>query len=273
MAKGKGKRPSEMKEEIAEGETKNDSAGSAPKLDESAFAGLRQTIEQRLKNENESKQQKENKKKNNTGGKNPNKNSTNDAKSAKDKSKDNKHTPVVKQDTNKGKKRGNDGEVIPKREENDRVKIQPRDGDENDILHKEILALGGTHEDFDLLANVDSEEEIDVSADVSTNPKNKTEESSIRNELSKILQQAGHVAPDDIESESDEKSGSDEESEHDEESNSEEGESDQDSPPPPAPKGEGEEPKKKKASKESSTEPEPILPKAFAKLVSAFLSL
>ncbi|BDD54732.1 hypothetical protein MPDQ_003372 [Monascus purpureus] len=273
MAKNKGKRSSRANTDIPNGgvslnnESNNTGGADAlPKLDESAFAGLRQKIEQRLKSENESKQRKlnNNNKSKKDADKDPSKKKNEDSKK-----------PGSKEDSTKGKKRDRNGEVIAREDKNNDRKGQStsKDGNEDDDLRREILALGGTEEDFDLLANVDSESEVEAATDASVKSKNKTDETSLRNELAKILEAAGHVVPDDVEDE-DENDDEDNAEDEDEsaEYSSEAGGSTEDNisdveeevPSVAAPKAANEPAQKKKAAKEST--PEPVLPKEYLKL-------
>lgn len=280
MAKNKGKRSSRANTDIPNGgvslnnESNNTGGADAlPKLDESAFAGLRQKIEQRLKSENESKQRKlnNNNKSKKDADKDPSKKKNEDSKK-----------PGSKEDSTKGKKRDRNGEVIAREDKNNDRKGQStsKDGNEDDDLRREILALGGTEEDFDLLANVDSESEVEAATDASVKSKNKTDETSLRNELAKILEAAGHVVPDDVEDE-DENDDEDNAEDEDEsaEYSSEAGGSTEDNisdveeevPSVAAPKAANEPAQKKKAAKEST--PEPVLPKEYLKLVSIHLDI
>jgi ribosome biogenesis protein MAK21 len=91
------------------------------------------------------------------------------------------------QKTNQGKKRNRNGDVIDKPEKDGKAQTETED----DILRKEILALGGSKEDFDLLANVNSDSEVEESA----SKKAGSEEDSLRKELSKLLKDVGQYNP------------------------------------------------------------------------------
>lgn len=284
MARNKGKRSSGANTDIPNGgvslnNESNNTGGAValPKLDESAFAGLRQKIEQRLKSENESKQRKLN---------NNNKSKKDADKDASKKKNGDSKKPGSKEDSTKGKKRDRNGEVIAREDKNNDRKGQStsKDGNEDHDLRREILALGGTEEDFDLLANVDSESEVEAVADASAKSKKKTDETSLRNELAKILEAAGHVVPNDVEGEDenvDEDNAEDEADNEDEsaENSSEAGGNSEDNisdveeevPSVAAPKAANEPAQKKKAAKEST--PEPVLPKEYSKLVSIHLDI
>ncbi|RAL10467.1 RNA-binding ribosome biosynthesis protein MAK21 [Aspergillus homomorphus CBS 101889] len=276
MAKGKGKGSSGANNTIPDGgvavNNTNAGADALPQLEESAFAGLRQKIEQRLKDQNNAKQ----------------------------KSKNGKGKPAAPADTpkknqevapkfepkqaagsdrnNKGKKRDRNGDVIAGEEKKDLGKGKSKNKeDSDDVLRQEILALGGTEEDLDLLAGVDSESEVEDATEKKS--KSKSEEDSLRKELASMLAAAGQVVPDDIaddeveeeEEEEDvaEESGDNDEDDEDEigeieddaeddELEEDEEEVSEDEPPTPAPKED------KKAAKQAA--PENIFPKEFAKL-------
>ncbi|RHZ43572.1 RNA-binding ribosome biosynthesis protein MAK21 [Aspergillus thermomutatus] len=253
MAKGKGKSSSGANA-VPVADSK--SAGeSLPQLEEGAFAGLRQRIEQKLKDEQAAKQHKSKNKKNQNVDK---------ATPKKENEAGPKFEPKreIKSDkNNKGKKRDRNGEVIAREEKKD-------GGKEDDTLRQEILALGGTEEDFDLLAGVDSESEVEVAQETQKKSKNKSEEDSLRNELSAMLAAAGQVVPDDIEDE-DEVTGAsgserEEEEEEDDVQQSEDGDQSEAEKASSAPVAKKAEPPKKEKAKE--TAPENIFPKEFSKL-------
>lgn len=248
-------------------------AESLPQLEESAFAGLRQKIEQRLKDQNNAKQKSKNGKGKSAPADTPKKNQPVASKpQPKQTSADDKN--------NKGKKRDRNGDVIAGEATKDIGKGKPKskeDGD--DVLRQEILALGGTEEDLDLLAGVDSESEVEDATEKKS--KGKSEDDFLRKELASMLAAAGQVVPDDLED--DEVEGEDEEEEEeedededeetggievdaeDDEEDVEEDEEDasEDEPPTPAPKED------KKAVKQAA--PENIFPKEFSKLVSQLI--
>lgn len=266
MAKGKGKRSSGVTGTAADARAPSAKPQITPdmsQLDESAFAGLRQTIEQRLKNQSSSK------------GKSK---------------KDNKPqasieiTPTKmgqstalrtgkKQDSTQGKKRDRNGDVIARegKKGGKNKQTKPEDSkDEEEIatLRQEILALGGTEEDLELLAGVDSESEVEG---VSSKG-NKGGDNDLRKELSKMLEAAGHVVPDDLEDEEAEEEMEDdleanEESDEDEEENTGSEDvidiSDIDDTPPA---------KESKAKATKSKEPEVVVPKEYSKLVSSVIN-
>lgn len=224
MAKGKGKRSSRADTAIPDGGVAvNDSnAGTeaAPQIEESAFAGLRQKIEQRLKDQNNAKQQKS---------KNKSKGDSKDTPK-----KENAPKPAPTQDSkkanddNKGKKRDRNGDVIAKEEKTSGKGKQskPNGENENDALRQEILALGGTEEDLDLVAGVGSESETEDKADAPKKQSNKSNDDSLRKELSSMLAAAGQVVPDDLED--DEEEGEEEEADGGEEEEEKEEEEDGD---------------------------------------------
>lgn len=280
MAKGKGKRasgadiPSSNPTSVPNNQ---DISGDAlPQLEENAFAGLRQKIEQRLK-EGATKQKAKN---------NKPKPGADDAKKTNDNAKpDTKAKSSDK--NNKGKKRDRSGEVIAQDEKKPQ-KSKSDKGDTDDTLRQEILALGGTEEDFDLLAEVDSEAE-------DTKPKTSqgSGDDSLRKELSGILAAAGQVVPEDLPDEQeeveaegdddnneedaeDEEDGEDEEEQDEDEADLEDEdeaeeaeaelvdkESNADQSSDEAPPQEAKQPEAKE------TVPETMFPKEFSKLVSS----
>lgn len=277
MAKNKGKRSSG--ENVASpdgGVSLNDSnsgAASLPNLGEGAFAGLRQKIEQKLKNESAPKQKPKGKPKD----------ASNDTPK---KAKDSPAKPAPKQESNKnkGKKRDRNGDVIARDEKKAGKNKQPKPAskDDNDTLRQEILALGGTQEDFDLLAGVGSGSEVEDAAD-SSKSKKKSDDDSLRKELSSMLAAAGQAVPEDLNGEEEVEDNAEEGEDGEEES--EDGDQDgerggnmeanisdveEETPPVPSPEPVKEKPKKAALKEPARVEPETILPKAYSKLVSAF---
>ncbi|CAG8087357.1 unnamed protein product [Penicillium olsonii] len=185
MAKGKGKRSSDANETAG-------AAAPAPATDttvmpdESAFAGLRQKIEQRLKNQNQ----------NSGKGRKDNKSSAPAKEAPTMKGKQSPAKPSRPQDSAQGKKRDRNGEVIARDEKKggkDRHEkpkgSKKSNGDET--LRQEILAMGGTEEDLDLLAGVDSESEVE--GEVAQG------DDDLRKQLASMLEAAGQVVPEDLE--------------------------------------------------------------------------
>ncbi|KAJ5370491.1 Ribosome biogenesis protein NOC1 [Penicillium cataractarum] len=268
MAKGKGKRQSGANETLADAGVSVSKPESAPEiempqLDEGAFAGLRQKIEQRLKDQSSGKGKKKNDKSNAPAQKIP-------------ATKEKQDTPKAgkkQEGSAQGKKRDRNGDVIARDEKKGGKSKQEKPGlganksNSDDTLRQEILALGGTEEDLELLADVDSESEVEGT---SYKPKAKGGDDDLRKELSKMLEAAGHVVPEDLaEDEVEEEAEAEDDLEEEEEAQDEgsEGDSEETSEPedddseasdveeaPPAPK----EVKKK--------EPEVVIPKEFAKL-------
>lgn len=273
MAKGKGKRSSGVTAVAPEGGANDSNAGAnaVPQFEESAFAGLRQKIEQRVKDQNAAKQKPKNNKKD----------APNDTPKKNNESTPKFDTKRNDTDKNKGKKRDRNGEVIAREDKNASGKdksSKSKEADQSDALRQEILALGGTEEDYDMLAGVDSESEVEDAKNTSKGSGSKSEEDALRKELSGILAAAGQVVPDDIADDEEDEAGQDEEEEDDEEdveddevdldsgdeNDSEEADqesSDEDVPPTPAAK----EPTKNEKAKNSA---EPPLPKEYSKLVS-----
>ena len=274
MAKGKGKRSSGADTAIPDGGVAvNDSnAGTeaAPQIEESAFAGLRQKIEQRLKDQNNAKQQKS---------KNKSKGDSKDTPK-----KENALKPAPTQDSkkanndNKGKKRDRNGDVIAKEEKTSGKSkpSKPSGEDENDALRQEILALGGTEEDLDLVAGVGSESETEDKADAPKKHSNKSNDDSLRKELTNMLAAAGQVVPDDLED--DEEEGEEEEADGDgeeeqeedgddksdeQEDDAEEEVSDADEEAAPVPSAKA----TKESAKKEPVKSEDYVPKEYSKLV------
>ncbi|KAL4886582.1 CBF/Mak21 family-domain-containing protein [Aspergillus karnatakaensis] len=269
MAKGKGKQSANANSapatEAAKSKATDGGADALPQIEESAFAGLRQKIEQRLKDGATKQKTKNNKTKPAAvEDANPTKNTPtkSDSKPRFDSSKD-----------VKGKKRDRNGEVIEKKEDKKVQKPKGEESNDNDTLRQEILALGGTEEDFEMLAGVDSEEEVE-DADTKKS-RGKSSEDSLRKELASMLAAAGQVVPEDIadedveevEDEEDEEDDEDEvEEEEEEETNA--GEDEESSPEEEASEDEAPlQPTKQPAKKEiKETVPETVFPKEFAKL-------
>ncbi|KAL4939975.1 hypothetical protein BDV06DRAFT_197701 [Aspergillus oleicola] len=260
MAKGKGKRPAPANTTgannipLAANNKTNAGADVLPQMEENAFAGLRQKIEQRLKEGATKQKSKNNKSK--TSPSEDTKNTKNNAAKFDSKRKNDSDKNV------KGKKRDRNGEVISRDEKKD-GKIQKAKSDNvdnDDVLRQEILALGGTEEDLDLIAGVDSEDEVEA-ADAFKKSKGSAED-SLRKELSAMLAAAGQVVPDDLEDEDVEEDDEEDEGEEEEESGDDLS-SPEDEPSDEEPEPEVKQPKKKEVKE---TAPETIFPKEFSKL-------
>ncbi|KAF3028342.1 hypothetical protein E8E15_001779 [Penicillium rubens] len=187
MAAGKGKRSSGANEVAPATSTSAPATETTPSMpDESAFAGLRQKIEQRLKNQNQSTGK---------GKKDNTKPSAPAANASANKGKQSPAKPSRPQDSAQGKKRDRNGEVIAREQNNGGMNKQekPKGGkksNEDETLRQEIMAMGGTEEDLDLLAGVDSESEVEgESGNV---------DDDLRKQLSSMLEAAGHVVPEDL---------------------------------------------------------------------------
>jgi ribosome biogenesis protein MAK21 len=269
MAKGKGKQSSGANSVPVKGNALKDApkaeveADAFPQIEESAFAGLRQKIEQRLK-DGASKQKSKNNKSKPVPVEDAKKSKQNPAKSdLKSKSGSDKN--------NQGKKRDRNGDVIARDEKKQDKSQKPATKDGDDTLRQEILALGGTEEDFEMLAEVDSEDEED--AGTPKKPQGKSDDASLRKQLSSILAAAGQFVPDDLEDEDVEEDvdgdEDDEEVDEDEDDDDEEEESEEvaesDELPEEPPKKESKQPAKKEVKQ---SEPEVVFPKEFSKLVS-----
>jgi ribosome biogenesis protein MAK21 len=187
MAKNKGKRPAGAEPAIANGDTtgKSTSDESFPSLDESALANLTQNIAQKLQSATGASKGSQKKPNNSPSNAKKSKNSIQQSKSG--------------QKAHQGKKRDRNGEVIAREGEEGKNKpSKPHSDSKNDALRQEILALGGSKDDFDLLADVDSESEVEDSAN---GTKGQQDEGLLRKELAKLLKDAGHIEPDVIEEE------------------------------------------------------------------------
>ncbi|KAJ5098805.1 CCAAT-binding factor [Penicillium argentinense] len=267
MPKGKGKRSSGAQEAVPDAGpsvSATQATLAEPQIDEGAFAGLRQKIEQRLKDQNSGKGK----------SKKDNKPQASIETSPPKKEKNAAPKADKKQDSAQGKKRNRNGDVIAREEKGGKNKQEKsagsKKGASDDTLRQEIIALGGTEEDLDLLAGVDSESEVEGAAS-----KKKGGDDDLRKELSKMLEAAGHVVPEDLpdeeveeedEREEEEEADDDEEDEEDDaaEDDIEDASDDVDEKAedsfeesdiedaPPAPK---------------QREPEAHIPKEFAKLV------
>ena len=264
MAKGKGKRSSSANETVANvgvftSQTESAPDTQMPQLDEGAFAGLRQKIEQRLKDQSSGK------------GKSKKNDKSNAPVQKSSATKDKQGTSQAgnkQEDSAHGKKRDRNGDVIARdqkkagKSKQDKPAAGAKKCNSNDTLRQEILALGGTEEDLELLADVDSESEVEGT---SSKSKSKGGDDDLRKELSKMLEAAGHVVPDDlaedeVEDELEEEDAQDEGSDGDSEETSEpENDESEDSDTEEAQPA----PTETKAKKE----PEVVVPKEFAKLV------
>jgi ribosome biogenesis protein MAK21 len=267
MAKGKGKRESGANEDLQKGGASATDSQSAdiPQFDDGAFAGLRQKIEQRLNNQSSGKGKSKKDKKPQP--------SIETAKKEKDTPKAGKN-----QGSAQGKKRDRNGDVIAREEQKGDQKKQgksegPKKSIKNDTLREEILALGGTEEDLDLLDGVDSESEVEGAPSKGK----KGGDEDLRKELSKMLEAAGHVVPDDLEddeAEAEEEDAEAEAEDEDEEDDIEEDDIEEADDGSEADSEDASEPEESDIEeappvKPTKKEPEVVVPKEFAKLVSA----
>lgn len=282
MAKGKGKRQSGASETLADAGVSVSQPESAPEiqmpqLDEGAFAGLRQKIEQRLKDQSSGKGKKKNDKSNAPTQKTP-------------ATKEKQDTPKAgkkQEGSAQGKKRDRNGDVIARDEKKGGNPKQEKPGagakksNSDDTLRQEILALGGTEEDLELLADVDSGSEVEGT---SYKPKAKGGDDDLRKELSKMLEAAGHVVPEDlaedeVEEEEEEEEEVEEEAEAEDDLEEEtaqdegsEGDSEETSETEDADSEDSDIEEAPAAPKEvKKKEPEVVVPKEFAKLVCDIL--
>jgi ribosome biogenesis protein MAK21 len=152
-------------------------------LDENTLASLRQKIEQRLASTNASTK---------ISSKNKHITLTEAAKK-----KGLQQHVRDKQNINKGKKRNHNGEIIAGEQLEVTARRPPTLGkkDRDSDLRNEILALGGDDDDFELLAQVDPEGQEGDFVEVSAKSDGRINEDTLRRELSKMIQSAGHVEP------------------------------------------------------------------------------
>lgn len=239
MAKNKNKTSAGVEKSAAASKSKDALDENFISFDAGTLASLTKNIEARLKGDNNKKNNKgtngASEKKGAKGPKSPA--SKPSGKGRADKPVENSRPP---QKSFQGKKRDRNGAVIEKAENKEKTekaqkagkpqKTNSQDddpGDEDDVLRKEILALGGSKEDFDLLAGVDSDEEVEGS----TQTKPSSDEDALRKELSKLLKGSGQYQaeiPDDQVSEEEEEDDDDDEEEaSDEEEDKEESEAEE----------------------------------------------
>lgn len=169
MAKGKGKRRSEdgtansSKSKAASA----DSGANLPDISEGALANLTKNIEQKLQGNENSKSGPRKK------AASRNNEETHRAANA---------TPAGK----KGKKRDRNGKVIAENNSTGTDESKPPTGE--GALEQEIYAIGGSREDYDLLAAVESDSEVDGSDGSSRKQGGKrTENDSLRKDIAKLL--------------------------------------------------------------------------------------
>jgi ribosome biogenesis protein MAK21 len=273
MAKSKKTTSAGAEKPVATSKSKDASDENFLQFDAGALASLTQNIEARLKGGNKNNKSNSNGASEKKGAKGP----KSPASKPNGKGKANKpvenNRPVQK--SFQGKKRDRNGAVIEKEDKVQKgenlQKTNPQDeddeaGDEDDVLRKEILALGGSKEDFDLLAGVVSDSEAEDSAQT----KPALNEDALRKELAKLLKGSDQYQaeiPDDQVSEEEEEEASDEElsresdEEEDNEVESEAEEANGSSPDVDSAAG--------NASKKSIVEPQPNpFPKEYSQLVS-----
>jgi ribosome biogenesis protein MAK21 len=186
MVKGNGKRSSGANEIAPEASVAAPAADSIIMPDASAFAGLRQKIEQRLQNQNQNAGK---------GKKDNNKAAAPKTDAFENKGKQFPAKSGRPQDSAQGKKRDRNGGVIARDEKKGGKNIQekpktPKKTNDDETLRQEILAMGGTEEDLDLLAGVDSESEVEGETAQG--------DEDLRKQLASMLEAAGHVVPEDL---------------------------------------------------------------------------
>ena len=90
-----------------------------------------------------------------------------------------------KQTLSKGKKRNRNGDV--------KEETGKKADDKNETLRREIQALGGGEEDYNMLIGVDSESELEYHADVPVKSQRQPSDDILRKELAKMLKETGEV--------------------------------------------------------------------------------
>ncbi|EED24119.1 CCAAT-box-binding transcription factor [Talaromyces stipitatus ATCC 10500] len=215
MAKNKEKRSSTGKASQAEkphdvGESKASADDNILSLDAGALANLTRNIEQKLKDGKDAANKKSQRQVNNSR--------TGTKKSPLKDVREKKETTNKPQNSNQGKKRNRDGEFIDKPAKGGNAEI---DRSQDNILRKEILALGGSEEDFDLVAEVASDSEVEGPAS-GPNKRAGSSDDALRKELAQLLKDAGQfnpeIADDQVEepSASEDRSGEEEDEDEDE---------------------------------------------------------
>lgn len=266
MAKNKGKPTSKVSQtdKIQDGESKTTTGEDFISLDAGALANLTRNIEQKLKGDNNTS---------NKTQKRADKPNTGPKKEAVKGNTDKKGASQKAQNTNQGKKRNRDGEVIDSPIKGGKADDESTD----DILRREILALGGSKEDFDLLAAVDSDSEVEEST-TGQSKKTGSDEGSLRKELAKLLKDAGQFNPeiaDDQVSEAEMSVGEEDDEEEDDdeelvETNSKEVKHEDVNSIPLGSRSSGVAEVADQQTKHSVTETQSQFPKEYSKLVSSF---
>ncbi|PGG99901.1 hypothetical protein AJ79_08383 [Helicocarpus griseus UAMH5409] len=148
---------------------------SVPDFSAGVLANLTKRIEQRLQGQDGAETKPEKAKKA----------PVNDAK----KKKDARPQPEAKPDNNKGKKRDRNGEVIgPQKAAKGKSAPREEREEQGDTLENEIYAIGGSKEDYDLLAGVDSDSEMEISEDGPTKQSGKGgSEKDLRDDIERML--------------------------------------------------------------------------------------
>lgn len=193
MAKSKGKRSSTGDASLSEGtlvdKTSQASNENFISLDAGALANLTRNIEKKLKDGNNPTSKKVQK------GTDRGKRIANGASAkhinGKKETSNNNNNKV--QTSKQGKKRSRDGQVIEKPTVKD-GNAGSGHNEEEDILRQEILALGGSMEDYDLLANVESDSEVEGTTS-ETKKKAGSNDDALRKELAQLLKGAGQFNP------------------------------------------------------------------------------
>ncbi|KAN0067643.1 CBF/Mak21 family domain containing protein [Elaphomyces granulatus] len=154
-----------------------EAANSLPNLDDSALATLTQRIEQKLQGRSGTKKASQ---------KAPERpvpySRTTKGNTASEKQIEKKQT------LSKGKKRNRNGDVI-----NSEEKTGKKTDGKNETLRREILALGGGEEDYNMLMGVDSASELEYHAVAPAKSQSQPSDGILRKELAKMLKETGKV--------------------------------------------------------------------------------
>jgi hypothetical protein len=154
-----------------------EAANFLPNLDDSALATLTQRIEQKLQGRSGTKKASQ---------KAPERpvpySRTTKGNTASEKQIEKKQT------LSKGKKRNRNGDVI-----NSEEKTGKKTDGKNETLRREILALGGGEEDYNMLMGVDSASELEYHAVAPAKSQSQPSDGILRKELAKMLKETGKV--------------------------------------------------------------------------------
>ncbi len=179
MAKAKGRRSSTADTTSAakgkSGDTSIPDTDSLPKLSDSALAKLTKSIERKLQNKGDA------------GAASQKNGGSNVAKPGKA-AEGLVLKTAAKTGPKKGKKRNRNGEVILGQDTRDK-KNPPGSskGGGGDVLEREIYAIGGSKEDYELLAEVESGSEIEVTQVATARSNRVKDEEKLRKDIAKMV--------------------------------------------------------------------------------------